>query len=35
VRRAAADYMRRHPDDFLPFINLPEDEEAADLTGRW
>jgi len=34
LRRAAAEYMRAHPDDFLPFADLsPYEDEEGDFVG--
>lgn len=32
MRKLAASYLRSHPDDFLPFMDLPEGE--TDAEGR-
>jgi hypothetical protein len=36
MRSLAASYLRGHPDDFLPFMDLPEgEEEEVDAEGGW
>lgn len=33
MRALAASYLRSHPDDFLPFMDLPKGEEGQDAGG--
>jgi hypothetical protein len=33
LRRLASEYMRKHPDDFLPFLALEEDGKSMTGTG--